>query len=332
MIKSRNILESPFPEMAKYQSMPATYPPYQMLAGPKNFRNAAISTSHQGYRRSLSGSKLEPMEKFYGAHRVNIVVGASTAFGVGASHDSATVSSCLHKHTGDTWINLGIRGAVSFQEYIALVQVITKFSSVDKIFFLSGINDLYRNLSDSELSEYDKRFDFENELLSHFSPRRIASCYLLSVLTRRNFNELLSGESPTEVAYDPDKSMQKYSRQYARNFQLYAALAKQFCCEITFGFQPFFHYAKDEGYGREAEAIKRSEMNQKNSNWCEVRDRITDRIEFASTLLQKEAEKNNIKYIDLNARFNENEELFVDSVHLTDLGYSRISEVICGIG
>jgi len=271
------------------------------------------------------------MEAFYGAHRVNIVVGGSTAFGVGASHDGATVSSCLHKHTGEIWINLGIRGAVSFQEYIALVQVITKFASVDKIFFLSGINDLYRNLSDSELCEYDKRFGFENELLSYFSPRRIALGYLLTILTRKNLNEFLTGEPPTEEAYDPDKSMQQYSRQYARNFQLYAALAKQFCCEIIFGFQPFFHYAKKMGCGREVEAIKRSEINQKNTNWCEVRDRITNAIQMASTFLQKEAAENNIKYIDLNTSFGESEELFVDSVHLTDVGYSRISEVICGI-
>lgn len=67
-------------------------------------------------------------------------MGAYTAFGVGASNDGATVRSCVHKHTGDIWINLGIRGAVCFQEYIALVQVVTKFASVDKIFFLCGIN------------------------------------------------------------------------------------------------------------------------------------------------------------------------------------------------
>jgi hypothetical protein len=49
--------------------------------------------------------------------------------------------------------------------------------------------------------------------------------------------------------------MQKSSRQSARNFQLYAALAKQFCCEIIFGFQPFFHYVKKLGFGQEGEAI-----------------------------------------------------------------------------
>jgi hypothetical protein len=53
---------------------------------------------------------------------------------------------------------------------------------------------------------------------------------------------------------------------------------------------------------------------------------------MASTLPQKEAAANDTKYIDLNTIFNVSEELLAESVHLTDCGHTRISEVICGIG
>lgn len=331
LINSPDELTDSFSMLAEYQAMPAGYPPYQMLSGPKNYKSAAVTTDSKGYRYSLNGGIVEPIDASYGRDRVNILVGGSTAFGVGATDDAATLSSCLHRESGENWVNLGIRGAVSLQEYIALIQVITNFKSVSKIFFLSGINDLYRNLSDSNASDYDKRFGFENELLSHYSPRRIAFCYVKSIVLGKSINELLSGENEVENAFDVAESFRKFLNQYLRNFQLYSALAKQFECEVTFGFQPFFHYAKSKGTGREEDAIRRSELMQVGTNWEEVRIRITNSIEEASACLRAQAQSNNISYIDFNESFDKDEDFFVDSVHLTNTGYTRISEIFCGI-
>lgn len=77
-------------------------------------------------------------------------------------------------------------------------------------------------------------------------------------------------------------------------------------------------------FDREVEAVKRTEINQKNTDWCEVDDCITNTIQMASTLLQKEAAAKDIKYINLSTIFNVSEGLFLDSVHSTDCRYTRI--------
>ena len=70
---------------------------------------------------------------------------------------------------------------------------------------------------------------------------------------------------------------------------------------------------------------------QTGTNWEEMRDRITNSIEEASACLRVQAQSNNISYIDFNESFDQDEDLFVDSVHLTNTGYTRISEIFCGI-
>lgn len=326
-----NILKkSPYPEMIAYDKMPtAAFPPYTMLSNPQNYHSEIINTDRYGYRKTLHQGELKGIDSLRKNDAVSIVVGASTAFGVGASSDSKTIASLLHESTGKAWLNFGIRGAVSIQEYISLILRINEFSRVENILLISGINDLYRNLSDSESSIYDKRFSYQNDYFSYFSARRIAYAYFKSLFTRRTVNQILNpDEVITEIGdFALDKSNETFERQYDRNFSLYAALSKQIGCSITFGFQPFYHVAKKQGTTRETEAIERTELMQADTPWLVVKNRIVENIGFASDVLKKLCKLNNINYIDFNECFDEPVDYFVDTVHLTDAGNKKIVEI-----
>ena len=252
-----------------HETMPGgAYPPYVMLSNPKNFVSNQVNTDKYGFRKTIFNDKLCQITDFYNNEAISILIGGSTAFGVGATSDSNTISSLLHYKTGDPWINLGIRAAVSFQEYICLIQHITKFRKIKEIFFCSGINDIYRNLSDSIDVDYDKRFQFQNDLFATCSAKRIAYLYLKSLFSNKTVNDMIenSEKQNVKIAFSTKKSIEIIKQQYKRNFILYEALSRYFNCKITFGLQPFFHACKIEGSGRENYAIKRLDILQKNTN------------------------------------------------------------------
>ena len=104
-------------------------------------------------------------------------------------------------------------------------------------------------------------------------------------------------------------------------------MKRQCDCRLVFGFQPFYHYAKSVGTCREIKAINRTEYLQANTEWNKVKKRILDCIGDTSLFFEELCEEFEFEYIDFNKYFDLNEDLFVDSVHLTDLGNRRITEV-----
>lgn len=319
--------------MLDYDNMPpGIFPPYSMLANPPSYSSNRINTDRFGLRKNVVDGKLISLEEYYGDKRVNLVVGASTAFGVGASNDSSTVSSLLSKTTGDVWLNVGIRGAVSIQEYITLIMHLNKFSKIDKIVFLSGINDLYRNLSDSKDVPYDKRFAYQNDQFTYASARRIALAYFKSFFTSKSVNQILDNnfsESELVDVFNYQFSLNKFYEIYKRNFRLYSAIAREFDVEIFFGLQPFYHKAKMNNKTKnEITAIERTEYLQKDTNWSIVKNRISESLDDVSIEISKLANLSNIEFIDFNTKFDTDFDYFVDSVHLTDKGNERIVEVL----
>ena len=63
------------------------------------------------------------------------VVGGSSAFGVGSSNDSKTISSSLAAKTNFKVYNLGFRAYNNFQELIMFQQVFHKFKNLKYVIF-----------------------------------------------------------------------------------------------------------------------------------------------------------------------------------------------------
>ena len=82
------------------------------------YRSDTVNTDALGLRYShWAGKRYSPAERGSTA-RVNLLVGGSTAFGIGASGDDATVASHLSALTGEVWLSLAGCGLSATQELL----------------------------------------------------------------------------------------------------------------------------------------------------------------------------------------------------------------------
>ncbi|MDA9937638.1 hypothetical protein N9D09_00930 [bacterium] len=315
--------------MKAYNEMPGgMFPPYLMLQNPSNYKSDVISTDEYGVRLSSYKDSFIGVNEASNFDFVNLVVGASTAFGVGSSSDNKTLSSVLSVFNNEPWLNLGIRGCNSFQEIIHLTHLIGRLPRIKNMIILSGINDLYRNVMDSEISNYDKRFGYQNDYLSMYSPRKIAQCYFISLLSNKTVREVLESDWKRDTKkvgdYDADSVKKNLSYICNRNFKIYSNF--KYAQKVTFVLQPFASISKDQFTHNETQAFANTEKLQRNTNWLTHKDRLISLHKYYKDLLINAAKDNCIALYDANEWFGDDLDLFVDHVHLTDLGYYKIAE------
>lgn len=96
--------------------------PYLMYGPVANHREEAVSFDTLGMRTSLKAGRPVSYEEFLATPlRRGVVIGNSTAAGVGVSKDAATLTSILNTLTPDTlWFNMAVGGHNLFQNALAL--------------------------------------------------------------------------------------------------------------------------------------------------------------------------------------------------------------------
>lgn len=131
------------PHMRDVEAQPYEWRPYVMRQGASNYRSPSLNTDAHGFRLSVAETgpvDLETLHRW--PHRRGVVLGNSTLYGVGASHDGATVPSWLNRQGGDEWrwANLSLRASVMWQER----QVLELYppERLDALLWISGANDL----------------------------------------------------------------------------------------------------------------------------------------------------------------------------------------------
>lgn len=315
--------------------------PYAMLSGPISYSDPVISTDKHGFRLTECNDNIYKVENIEEYDEINILIGGSTVFGVGASSNLTTIPSYLAKKTGQVWLNFGLRGGVSLQEYIHLIRFIHKSKKINNIVFLSGNNDLYINLVSELNSHFDRRFGETESLEFSYSCKRKFFIALISKITGIERRHLLDKSLKNlmrmlvskpvikdEILTFTEKLDQLFDN-YDRNFLLYSALQKQLNCEISFVLQPFFTWTGKTASETEGMVFAELEEIQKGSTWNFYKDKMDVKLyERYKGKLNELSNRYNLGFYDTNIEFNSEQTLFVDAVHLTDLGNQRVSEVI----
>ncbi|MFL2658555.1 MAG: hypothetical protein ACJ0HK_07320, partial [Akkermansiaceae bacterium] len=192
----------------------------------------------------------------------------------------------------------------------------------------------YRNFLDSEVPKYDKRFQYQNDIHSFFSARRIALAYVKSIIFRKPIERFFSSVSKT--------SMKKYAENletngieslkeiYDRNFMLYKGLEQITGANTQFFLQPFLHWTGKKLSDDEKKSLGYLEELQKDTSWPEVKERLCrDTVMKGSLKIIKDSAKlNRINFVNTNSLYTKNQSLFVDSVHLSDSGAKLASSII----
>ena len=130
------------PQMADYYRISTVSQPFLMYTQEPNFRSASFNTDGYGFRRTImpSGNAIDIDDLAH--EECNILIGNSTAFGIGATGDDKTIASVLAGLTGMTWVNLAGRSFASTQEFIQFMLLRHKFGTVRRVLIFSGLTNL----------------------------------------------------------------------------------------------------------------------------------------------------------------------------------------------
>ena len=230
------------PQLEEYDNLEQEFALYSMFTHIKNFAGKHITTDCYGFRYSAFEDKLISLEtEIHSNEKINILIGGSTAFGVGASSDRLTIASSLSKITNQKWINIGLRASNSFQEYINLLKILQKIKKIGEIVFLSGINDVYMNLSfsndsslDDPIFDYSKIKSFMNEYrLRQYSKKKLITASIISIIKNKKIEDLIHLKSLREmikykgiIKKTKNKKIEDLFAIFERNFLLYSSLDK----------------------------------------------------------------------------------------------------------
>lgn len=330
------------PQMKYYDYLGFDFIPYATFVQKKSFSSEIINTDKYGYRFTKFNNQVTNIENIDQYNEVNLLIGASTVFGVGATNDEYTISSYLTKLTGECWINLGIRSQNSLQEYINLIQYAFK-TKVKRIVFLSGGNDIYIDKLD-QATDYDLMFGwsdyhrlYSKGYTQKFNIFKRVYTKILSMIYSVKTDKIIG--KPYAMQMDiinnikNKKEIEKITLEMKldRNFRLYSSLAKALDCQIYYFQQPYLTWLDKVLSKEENELINNSKIREKNQTILEMDYNEKLKSEYCS-LFQKHAQHNDIPYFNLNSlKFTDNEFLFIDRMHLTDQGNEIVANQIKSI-
>jgi hypothetical protein len=248
-----------------------------------------------------------------------LVVGASTAFGVGASSDAATLPSQLASLTGVPQLNLGIPGGNSMQQLHALFPFLHAASSV---VVFSGWTSLLAQLRTKKP---------EGPFGATFFER-----IFRVVETEPLFNiaELITGARTAEqVAVPPvrtegepveEESLLRMKAALAHQLRDLALLARAVpdSGKLVFCLQPLA-----DPMTRDLVAEEQESFDYQLPVFGPFREFVAKNWEYYSGQLAAGCAEIGIEYVDVSADRFEGWS-FYDATHLTDHGYRQAAEIV----
>lgn len=334
-----------FPQMTAYDRMPpGRTVPFAMLAGPAGHRSEVVNTDAHGFRWTTAGGRTWTTEQVAGLRDVGIVVGGSTVFGVGATRDATTLASYLAEAQGSPWLNLGVRGGVSFQELIHTLRFLHQVESVGTLLLFSGVNDTYINLLHDYEAEFDRRFEERNSLLGFYGWQRQALSSVMASVSGFDAEELVAepvgrmlsapfrkpepGAPRTRL--DFDQKVERIRQLARRNFLTYSALGRELGARVAFVLQPFLTWTGKPQSEEERQVMDFLHQQQEGSAWAEnyATLRLESTYSAVAGAYRSAAEEFGVRFVDSNPHFGSAQTLFVDHVHLNDEGYALASKLV----
>ena len=346
MKNERSIMYKYAPQMQLYYRNTHEWTPYLMYTNKTNLRTEVLNTDNLGLRfnspKNINGIK-SILDQKNSKETFGLIVGASTAFGLGASNDSNTVSSKLSNDTGIKFYNLGVSAFSGFQEVILHQSLINKINSAKYIFIFSGLNDLflinYINEFNDELGPYFYSSQFQkgmnNILLNNkrkfarfiFSKFVDDSVDWLNISLKQIFKMIFKEKKiKKNILKDKEKLLKDY---LTRNLTYWANIQKIYKTKIFYVLQPFPAWCKKELSLEEIEIFK--ELDETESSILKSINSVEELYNGYQNLIKDICNNLEINFQDSNQYFEKNikkkEWCFIDRAHLTDTGSKHISNL-----
>jgi lysophospholipase L1-like esterase len=314
------------PQMKFYDQISCDYKPFVMFFNKSNFTSNTVNTDELGFRYNYHNGLLKKQSQFYNCEEVSIVLGGSSVFGFGTTLDNNTISSKLTKKTNQIYLNFGATAFNSKQELILFLNFFQKFKKIKNVIIVSGMNDLYINLT----NKYDVwgNFFFKNKYneIHEFYKNKNNIKSRLKKLISKLLKKKQNVNDYTKIDFD------NLDLDFKNLFNLWSSLSISYKFNLYYYLQPLPSWSQKK--------LSNSEINifEILDNSDDFAHQILKEISLISNynkykdILIRNSNDNKINFFDLNTELkkinNFNESLFVDRVHLTDTGYDEISNII----
>jgi len=346
--------------MADYDHMPSADLPYVMFMQAPNYATPSVNTDSFGLRYSTGPDGQQFGLKDLENRSVNLFVGGSTAFGVGASHDSHSISSRLSGVTGEYWLNIAGRAFSGKQELILFQSLLSHLGDIKKIVLFSGINDLTLHYLTPDVPKpYGGFFHWTTfrraMALAGLTKNRRRLATVLHPLTGDQvdfsrisahqipgavFKSLFSANNESVVSWKEQAERQTQRKDdllplVRNNLRTWKLLADGLGVELYFVLQPIYNW------------IDKPQCNEETKLFAELDGYIHNQYKVLKEVLNRDMHdwyaRNleaicidlKIDYSDMSmmmsGRYGEKDWIFVDRAHFTDAGYGIVAEKILEI-
>ena len=315
------------PQMEIYNKVGREWKTFLMSMQKSNFRSDIVNTDAFGLRFNTQQLKnsIFDNDKELDQKKIGAIVGSSSTFGIGSTKDDFTISSIMSKNSDFHYHNLGGRAHCGFQEIILFNSLISNMKNLDQIIIFSGVNDMFMN---NYIAKYDRILGpmfftdyFKKAMASHSLNWKKK---LLQV-----FSEKLLLSKPLKQKIN--NKFESIAKIIKRNMHCWSMIKKGKNIKLVYFLQPMANWCKREISDEEQSLFKELDRLDLSSNNT-LRSLDNDLYLKYKFFLKNLCTDLDIDFYDCNDYFSQasfnKKWLFVDRVHLTDLGYSYISEYI----
>lgn len=301
--------------------------PYAMYFQPRDHRSSYVNTDELGFRMSTGHDGAQASVGTAPDQEVNLLVGSSMAFGVGATGDEHTVASRLWSvHAPDLpWLSVSGRSHNSTQELITFLLHRHLVPRVRRIVVLSGFNNLGLARQPSVAGWDHGGFFQSGEFWEALSGRRPG---WRDLLPRRRGPSLSVADVPRMTASD---QVARASEMTLRHLEVWRLLASALSAELSFVLQPLATWVRDQPSPEEQQLFDELDAMFSFSDVfgdilpVPVGRRYADQLAAGCADLD-------VPFLDLNPILDDESEperwLFTDRAHLTDAGYDRVARLV----
>ena len=344
-------------EYLSYKKMPHEFRPYVMFVNSPDYKSTHVNTDNLGFRKTISKEgKIIDINKVKNEKICNVLMGGSTAFGMGASSDKTTISSFMSQ-SKIFCHNFGVRAATSQQELLIFQNFKRLLPKIKNVFILTGINDLALAAEKKSFfypefgglySEDIRLHQFWTQYLSFNSTKWqdgknklfFAIDYLCNKFTLfRYLFSFLSSIIPASNTFKRNKIFSKITFEekidnlkdlISNDISSWKAFADRYEFRIIYILQPGITWVDKKLSENESFIYEnqRAVLGEKYYDKFMNKKIYMDHKKF----LEEKCLENKIEFIDSNIifqNFPKNEDLFTDLCHLTDKGNKYLAKYLC---
>ncbi|AIR90724.1 hypothetical protein [Pseudomonas cremoricolorata] len=308
--------------------------PLTLYMQERDYRSATLNTDALGLRYSHWSSKRLSLAERGGLARVNLLVGGSTAQGIGASCDARTVASFLSTLSGEAWLSLAGCGLNATQELMLFLTHQHRLSKVGHVVVLSGLN----TLAHEALAEWVGSDPAQTELraceqfLSTFHEGMQVQPRADSIWQRLR-ERWFCTPAPLRIAAapctPPEQRLMRAADCIGRTLRQWQQLLAGSDTTLTFMLQPWLPWCREELPPGEQVMLAALQRQAKPFDGLLAGIGAEHHAGFFRRIKRQADE---VPCYDMNGMLSSSpvfaEQLFIDRLHFNDLGNNALAKVI----